>query len=234
MPNHLSHPNSTWPGQAGGRWCGGGVRRSSRGWVLPPGDRRRLPRGVQVSRIAATCGPGLSECSAETADARCNDQSSTPTTNSCHFLYRYRRCDSAGEDGTWRLAPIRCAGGLAFDVLRQLCDWKSNVKSCDVLESKWRHPDRLDQPDHPIRCGCLKLKILPESPDPQPTINHPSSIAVSVYLSLTPCVCVCVCICLCLSLCVSLKPGSPRVPESIESLHKHPESTPESVPKFYS
>jgi len=50
------------------------------------------------------------------------------------------RCDSAGEDGTWRLAPIRCAGGLAFDVLRQLCDWKSNVKSCDVLESKWRHP----------------------------------------------------------------------------------------------
>ncbi|ERL83878.1 hypothetical protein D910_01157 [Dendroctonus ponderosae] len=33
-----------------------------------------------------------------------------------------------------RLASVRCPVGLAFDVDRQTCDWKTNVKNCDKLE----------------------------------------------------------------------------------------------------
>lgn len=47
-----------------------------------------------------------------------------------------KRCDNAGENGSTRLASIRCAGGLAFDIMRQTCDWKTNVKNCDQIESK--------------------------------------------------------------------------------------------------
>lgn len=46
------------------------------------------------------------------------------------------RCDNAGENGSTRLASIRCAGGLAFDIIRQTCDWRSNVKNCEQNESK--------------------------------------------------------------------------------------------------
>uniref|UniRef100_A0A1B0DCJ6 Uncharacterized protein n=1 Tax=Phlebotomus papatasi TaxID=29031 RepID=A0A1B0DCJ6_PHLPP len=46
------------------------------------------------------------------------------------------RCDNAGENGITRLATVRCPIGLAFDVTRQTCDWKSNVKNCDQLGSK--------------------------------------------------------------------------------------------------
>uniref|UniRef100_A0A182SWU7 Chitin-binding type-2 domain-containing protein n=1 Tax=Anopheles maculatus TaxID=74869 RepID=A0A182SWU7_9DIPT len=46
------------------------------------------------------------------------------------------RCDDAGENGITRLASVRCPTGLYFDVLRQTCDWKANVKSCDLLGSK--------------------------------------------------------------------------------------------------
>lgn len=46
------------------------------------------------------------------------------------------RCDNAGENGVTRLANVRCPVGLAFDVQRQTCDWKSNVKNCDQLGSK--------------------------------------------------------------------------------------------------
>lgn len=38
--------------------------------------------------------------------------------------------------GITRLASVRCPVGLAFDVDRQTCDWKTNVKNCDRLESK--------------------------------------------------------------------------------------------------
>lgn len=47
------------------------------------------------------------------------------------------RCDNAGENGVTRLANVRCPVGLAFDVFRQTCDWKSNVKNCDQLGSKF-------------------------------------------------------------------------------------------------
>lgn len=48
------------------------------------------------------------------------------------------RCDKATEIGVTRLATVRCPTGLAFDIERQTCDWKTNVKNCDQLESK-RH-----------------------------------------------------------------------------------------------
>lgn len=51
------------------------------------------------------------------------------------MLYIYR-CDSAKENGITRLASVRCPVGLAFDIDRQTCDWKTNVKNCDQIESK--------------------------------------------------------------------------------------------------
>jgi hypothetical protein len=47
------------------------------------------------------------------------------------------RCDQAGENGITRLASVRCPNGLAFDIERQTCDWKTNVKNCDKIESKY-------------------------------------------------------------------------------------------------
>ena len=37
------------------------------------------------------------------------------------------RCDRAGTAGTIRLASIRCPSGLAFDLSKQICDWKAKV-----------------------------------------------------------------------------------------------------------
>lgn len=53
--------------------------------------------------------------------------------------FRYEndlRCDKASEIGVTRLATVRCPTGLAFDIERQTCDWKTNVKNCEQLESK--------------------------------------------------------------------------------------------------
>lgn len=47
------------------------------------------------------------------------------------------RCDQGSENGVTRLASVRCPGGLAFDIDRQTCDWKTHVKNCDKLESKF-------------------------------------------------------------------------------------------------
>lgn len=44
------------------------------------------------------------------------------------------RCDQAGPGGAIRLAAVRCPAGLAFDIYRQTCDWKSKVSNCDQLE----------------------------------------------------------------------------------------------------
>ncbi|CAH2104742.1 unnamed protein product [Euphydryas editha] len=44
------------------------------------------------------------------------------------------RCDKGGENGVTRLASVRCPGGLAFDIDRQTCDWKTHVKNCDTIE----------------------------------------------------------------------------------------------------
>lgn len=34
------------------------------------------------------------------------------------------------------LLALRCPSGLAFDIEKQTCDWKTNVKNCAQLESK--------------------------------------------------------------------------------------------------
>lgn len=34
------------------------------------------------------------------------------------------------------LLALRCPSGLAFDIEKQTCDWKSNVKNCAQLESR--------------------------------------------------------------------------------------------------
>lgn len=44
---------------------------------------------------------------------------------------------NSDNNGVTRLASVRCPVGLAFDIDRQTCDWKTNVKNCDRLESKW-------------------------------------------------------------------------------------------------
>lgn len=49
------------------------------------------------------------------------------TTQQCHEVFQ---CTEFG------LLPLRCSPGLAFDVEKQTCDWKTNVKNCDQLESK--------------------------------------------------------------------------------------------------
>lgn len=49
----------------------------------------------------------------------------------------HNRCDQAGENGITRLAGVRCPNGLAFDIDRQTCDWKTRVKNCDKLDSKY-------------------------------------------------------------------------------------------------
>lgn len=53
------------------------------------------------------------------------------------------RCDQGGESVT-RLASVRCPGGLAFDIDRQTCDWKTNVKNCDQIESKFLRMEEVD------------------------------------------------------------------------------------------
>ena len=55
-----------------------------------------------------------------------------------YYSYKYPlyfRCDRAGLAGTIRLAAVRCPAGLAFDIDKQTCDWKSKVESCDRLSS---------------------------------------------------------------------------------------------------
>lgn len=51
--------------------------------------------------------------------------------------YLCDRCDrNSDSGGVTRLASVRCPVGLAFDIDRQTCDWKTNVKNCDQIESK--------------------------------------------------------------------------------------------------
>lgn len=80
------------------------------------------------------------------------------------------RCDKASEIGVTRLATVRCPTGLAFDIERQTCDWKTNVKNCDQLESKrMLHLfPRLDSRRHPF---CF-LSWLRQVYKVRPEANH--------------------------------------------------------------
>jgi len=45
------------------------------------------------------------------------------------------RCDRADTfDSSLRLAGVRCPTGLAFNIEKQICDWKAKVTNCDILE----------------------------------------------------------------------------------------------------
>jgi len=47
------------------------------------------------------------------------------------------RCDRADTiDSSLRLAGVRCPTGLAFNIEKQICDWKAKVDNCDILEIK--------------------------------------------------------------------------------------------------
>jgi len=59
----------------------------------------------------------------------------------------HNRCDQAGENGITRLAGVRCPQGLAFDIDRQTCDWKTRVKNCEKLDSKY------DERPEEVVCG---------------------------------------------------------------------------------
>lgn len=41
------------------------------------------------------------------------------------------RCTKSG------LKEIQCPSGLAFDIMKQTCDWKAKVTNCNEKESKW-------------------------------------------------------------------------------------------------
>ncbi|KAF2355319.1 Low-density lipoprotein (LDL) receptor class A repeat [Trinorchestia longiramus] len=62
------------------------------------------------------------------------------------------RCDRSGRSGPSRLAAVRCPNSLAFDIDRQVCDWKSKVTNCDRLE-KPRKVKPLLVTDEPLCSG---------------------------------------------------------------------------------
>ncbi|KAJ8726290.1 hypothetical protein PYW07_000988 [Mythimna separata] len=68
------------------------------------------------------------------------------------------RCDKGGENGVTRLASVRCPGGLAFDIDRQTCDWKTRVKNCDTVESKFRRMAEVDVRRAKLPCTRSGLK----------------------------------------------------------------------------
>jgi hypothetical protein len=68
------------------------------------------------------------------------------------------RCDRAGIAGTIRLASIRCPSGLAFDLDKQICDWKAKVDNCDQLSKPRLVKPNLNTqepvcPDGNLQCG---------------------------------------------------------------------------------
>ncbi|KAL4704046.1 hypothetical protein ACJJTC_001968 [Scirpophaga incertulas] len=77
------------------------------------------------------------------------------------------RCDKGGEDGVTRLASVRCPGGLAFDIDRQTCDWKTHVKNCDKLEKPRKilpilKTDEPICPEGKLACGngdCIEKEL---------------------------------------------------------------------------
>lgn len=63
--------------------------------------------------------------------------SSSINNDSKNQIIIIHRCDNSGETRIIsRLASVRCPSGLAFDVEKQTCDWKTNVKNCKQVESK--------------------------------------------------------------------------------------------------
>lgn len=147
------------------------MSRQARRRVLPSEHQRRLSRRRQVCTRAL----GWYSGSAATVDRRpqtitlmiCNYSAkedleyfacardwgvlhnhNSRDYNTLHLvsINSMSRCDNAGENGVTRLAKVRCPTGLGFDIDRQTCDWKKNVKNCKELSSKFRVPTGESQP----------------------------------------------------------------------------------------
>jgi len=69
------------------------------------------------------------------------------------------RCDRADTiDSSLRLAGVRCPTGLAFNIEKQICDWKAKVANCDILEKEPKikpllHTDTPLCPNEQLACG---------------------------------------------------------------------------------
>ncbi|XP_071519198.1 chitin deacetylase 1-like [Panulirus ornatus] len=95
-----------------------------------------------------------------TTEELCLDKASEeffrlPDITDCRDVFR---CDRSGHNGPIRLAAVRCPTGLAFDVDRQVCDWKQRVKNCDKLEKPPKVKPLLDTdeplcPEGQLACG---------------------------------------------------------------------------------
>lgn len=46
-------------------------------------------------------------------------------------------CREVFQCSEFGLIPLRCPSGLVFDVEKQTCDWRRNVRNCKQLESKF-------------------------------------------------------------------------------------------------
>jgi len=93
--------------------------------------------------------------------------------NDCRDVFR---CDRAGIGGRIRLASVKCPSGLAFDLERQTCDWKSRVDNCDRLSKPRKVKPNLNTaepvcPDGELQCGngecILKELFCDDNPDCQ-------------------------------------------------------------------
>ncbi|KAG8226867.1 hypothetical protein J437_LFUL006576 [Ladona fulva] len=98
-------------------------------------------------------GDGEDQSIDELCDGRPPDEYFRLTTEGdCRDVVR---CDQAGENGVTRLAGVKCPTGLAFDIDRQTCDWKTNVKNCNKLESEYIVVEGRSKDAGPRR-GCTK------------------------------------------------------------------------------
>lgn len=66
------------------------------------------------------------------------------------------RCDRA-DTGLIRLALVKCPNSLAFDLDRQTCDWKANVKNCDQLSKPRKIKPNFETPEPVCPDGQLQV-----------------------------------------------------------------------------
>lgn len=112
---------------------------------------------------------GEGEDESQSVDELCKDRPPDEyfrltTTGDCRDVVR---CDKAAENGKTRLAGVRCPNGLAFDIDRQTCDWKTNVKNCGELEKPRKvlpilKTDEPVCPEGKLSCGngeCIEKEL---------------------------------------------------------------------------
>lgn len=60
----------------------------------------------------------------------CNKKKSPKKRCNFQLFLCVSRCTKSG------LKEIQCPSGLAFDIMKQTCDWKAKVTNCNEKESK--------------------------------------------------------------------------------------------------